>query len=68
MIREKYRAEVIAEFGPQAGRLVLEQYPLNPNAPVAETLAAIQTDSSFACSARLADQLLSSVGVPVFRI
>jgi para-nitrobenzyl esterase len=52
-------------FGPQARSLVREQYPLSSYTNADEALAAIQTDSSFACPARLADQALSFL-VPVF--
>jgi hypothetical protein len=45
--------------------LVLAQYPLSNYVNADEALAAIQTDSTFACPARLADQALSNF-VPVF--
>jgi para-nitrobenzyl esterase len=61
----QYPAAVLAAFGPQAGPLVLAQYPLGNYVNADEALAAIQTDSSFACPARLADQVLS-IYVPVF--
>ena len=61
----QYPAVVNATFGPQAGPLVLTQYPLSNYVNADEALAAIQTDSTFACSARLADQALS-IYVPVF--
>jgi para-nitrobenzyl esterase len=61
----KYPAAVVAEFGPQAGPLVLAQYPLSAYINADEALAAIETDASFACPARLADQALSFY-VPVF--
>jgi para-nitrobenzyl esterase len=60
-----YPAAVLAEFGPQAGPLVLAQYPLGAYVNADEALAAIETDASFACPARLANQALS-VYVPVF--
>ena len=61
----QYPAAVVAEFGPLAGPLVLAQYPLGAYVDADEALAAIVTDSSFACPARLADQALSFY-VPVF--
>ena len=61
----EYPAVVLAEFGPQAGPLVLAQYPLGAYVNADEALAAIETDASFACPARLADQALSFY-VPVF--
>jgi para-nitrobenzyl esterase len=61
----QYPAVVLATFGAQAGPLVLAQYPLSDYVNADEALAAIQTDSSFACPARLADQVLSNY-VPVF--
>jgi para-nitrobenzyl esterase len=61
----QYPAAVLAVFGPQAGPLVLAQYPLGNYVNADEALAAIQTDSSFACPARLANQALS-IYVPVF--
>jgi para-nitrobenzyl esterase len=61
----EYPAALLAEFGPQAGPLVLAQYPLSAYDDADEALAAIETDASFACPARLADQALS-LYVPVF--
>jgi para-nitrobenzyl esterase len=61
----EYPTAVLANFGPQAGPLVLAQYPLSAYVNADEALAAIETDASFACPARLADQALS-VHVPVF--
>ena len=61
----QYPAVVFATFGPQAGPLVLAQYPLSNYVNADEALAAIQTNSTFACPARLADQALS-IYVPVF--
>jgi para-nitrobenzyl esterase len=61
----QYPAALLAEFGPQAGPLVLAQYPLGAYVDADEALAAVETDSSFACPARLADQALSFY-VPVF--
>ena len=61
----EYPATLVAEFGPQAGSLVLAQYPLGAYVNADEALAAIETDSSFACTARLVDQALASY-VPVF--
>ena len=61
----QYPAAVLAAFGPVAGLLILEQYPLGNYVNADEALAAIQTDSSFACPARLADQALSAY-VPVY--
>jgi para-nitrobenzyl esterase len=61
----EYPAALLAEFGPQAGPLVLAQYPLSAYVNADEALAAIETDASFACPARLADQALSFY-VPVF--
>jgi para-nitrobenzyl esterase len=62
---DKYPAEVVAVFGPLVGPLVLAQYPLISYANAQKALAAIQTDSSFACPVRLADRALSFY-VPVF--
>jgi para-nitrobenzyl esterase len=61
----QYPAALAAAFGSQAGLLVFEQYPLSSYTNADEALAAIQTDSSFACPAGLADQALSRF-VPVF--
>ncbi len=61
----EYPTAVITGFGPQAGPLILAQYPLTRYIDADEALAAIETDSSFACTARLADQVLSAY-VPVF--
>jgi para-nitrobenzyl esterase len=61
----EYNATVVGEFGGQAGPLILAQYPLTAYVNADEALAAIQTDASFACTARLADQALSAY-VPVF--
>jgi para-nitrobenzyl esterase len=61
----EYPAAVLAEFGPQVGPLVLAQYPLSAYINADEALAAIETDSSFACTARLVDQVLA-IYVPVF--
>jgi para-nitrobenzyl esterase len=60
-----YPAALNAQFGPTGGPLVLAQYPLSSYTNADEALAAIQTDSSFAGPARLANQALS-VFVPVF--
>ena len=60
-----YPDAVLATFGQQAGPFVLAQYPLSNYVNADEALAAIQTDSTFACPARLADQALSNY-VPVF--
>ena len=54
-----------ASLGGRQGRLILAQYPLTAYVNADEALAAIQTDASFACTARLADQALSAY-VPVF--
>src|SRR5262249_17828752 len=62
---DKYPAEVVAEFGPLVGPVVLAQYPLSSYANAQKALAVIQNDSSFACPARLADRALSFY-VPVF--
>jgi len=61
----QYPPAVVAEFGPLAGPLVLAQYPLGAYVDADEALAAIETDSLFACPARLVDQALSFY-VPVF--
>ena len=61
----QYLAALAAAFGPEAGSRVLAEYPLSSYTNADEALAAIQTDSSFACPARLADQALSRF-VPVF--
>ena len=61
----QYPAALAAAFGPEAGSRVREQYPLSSYTNADEALAAIQTDSSFACPARLADQALWRF-VPVF--
>jgi para-nitrobenzyl esterase len=61
----QYPAALAATFGSEAGLLVFAQYPLSSYTNADEALAAIQTDSSFACPARLADQALSRF-VPVF--
>jgi para-nitrobenzyl esterase len=60
-----YAGTLDAVFGVKLGPLVLAQYPLANYANADEALAASQTDSAFACPARLADQLLSRF-VPVF--
>jgi len=61
----QYPAAVMAAFGPQAGPLVLAQYPLANYLNADEALAAIATDFAFACPARRGDQALSRY-VPVF--
>jgi len=61
----QYPAAVLAAFGPQAGPLVLAQYPLTNYLNADEAIAAIVTDFAFACPARLVDQALSRY-VPVF--
>jgi para-nitrobenzyl esterase len=61
----QYPAVVSAAFGSKAGPFVLAQYPLSNYVNADEALAAIQTDSTFACPALLADQALSNY-VPVF--
>jgi para-nitrobenzyl esterase len=61
----EYPATVIRGFGPQAGPLILAQYPVTAYVDADEALASIETDSTFACTARLADQALSAY-VPVF--
>ena len=61
----QYPATVLAAFGPQAGPLVLAQYPLTHYLNADEAIAAIGTDFGFACPARLVDQALSRY-VPVF--
>jgi para-nitrobenzyl esterase len=61
----QYPAAVLAAFGPQAGPLVLAQYPLTNYLNADEAVAAIETDFAFACPARLLDQALSRY-VPVF--
>jgi para-nitrobenzyl esterase len=61
----QYPATVLAAFGPQAGPLVLAQYPLTNYLNADEAIAAIGTDFAFACPARLVDQALSRY-VPVF--
>ena len=60
-----YPTAVITGFGPQAGPLILAQYPLAAYVDADEALAAIETDSSFSCTARLVNQALSPY-VPVF--
>ena len=60
-----YPTAVITGFGPQAGPLILAQYPLAAYVDADEALAAIETDSSFSCTARLVNQALSAY-VPVF--
>jgi para-nitrobenzyl esterase len=60
-----YPTAVIAGFGPQAGPLILAQYPLAAYVDADEALASIETDSSFSCTARLVNQALSTY-VPVF--
>jgi para-nitrobenzyl esterase len=61
----QYPAAVVGAFGPQAGPLVLAQYPLSNYLNADEAVAAIETDFAFACPARLLDQALSRY-VPVF--
>src|SRR5262249_24049180 len=61
----QYPAAVLAAFGPQAGPLVLAQYPLTNYLNADEAIAAIGTDFAFACPERLVDEALSGY-VPVF--
>jgi para-nitrobenzyl esterase len=61
----QYPAAVTVAFGPMAGPLVLAQYPLTNYLNADEALAAIATDSTFACPARRVDQALA-LYVPVF--
>src|SRR5262249_22555981 len=51
----QYPAVVLAAFGPQAGPLVLAQYPLANYLNADEAIAAIGTDFAFACPARFVD-------------
>jgi para-nitrobenzyl esterase len=62
---EQYPSVVEGMVGPDAAPLVLAEYPLEDFDSPDLAVGAIGTDSIFACSARLADQVLSAQ-VPTF--
>lgn len=59
--RAEYRAQVLNMFGRQAGARVLAQYPVSKFTSPSLALAALETDSIFACPARAVDQAVSAL-------
>jgi len=64
---EEYEAMVIAQFGEQAGRMVLEEYPAEDYEKPFYALAAMRTDAGAGCTMDTNARLFAGQRVPVYR-